>query len=277
MSTLYVVGVTPRSWDDLTFRARRVLGGVGLVAAGDLTLAADLLAHLGLETPLVAADDRRRLVDALARGDVALLLDGRLPGPVGPELQAIRAALAHDAAVVPVPGPVWPISALVSSGLPTDSFCFLGQLPARSAARIDLLTFVAAEQRSLVALAPAGTLLSLLDDVHAALGDRPLVLVPAAGPGRERPWRGTVADVLADPISDSGQGDWLLILGGAEKESTTWDEARLRAEINAGLERGLRARDLSKELAAESGWPRREIYRWVVEQARTTTTNRKET
>jgi hypothetical protein len=47
-----------------------------------------------------------------------------------------------------------------------------------------------------------------------------------------------------------------------------WDEERLRGEVQAQLDKGLGAKEVSQQLAAESGWPRRDVYRLAVEASR---------
>jgi 16S rRNA (cytidine1402-2'-O)-methyltransferase len=265
---LYVVGAPAGCPDDLTLRARRILANVACVAAPNLIPARRLLAYFDIETPLVDAGEQAHIWEVLGRGDVALLSEGHLPGPSGSGLRLIRAALERGLPVVPVPGPALPITALVISGLAADSVFFVGRLPAKTTARSALLASVASEHRTLVALESSGRLSGTLVDLKAALGDRPLSVVnePSQGPGWT--WRGTVAEALARGMSDMPVGECVLVVGGAREEATRWDENRMRAEIAACLERGLRAREISQQLAVESGWLRREIYRHAVEAGR---------
>jgi 16S rRNA (cytidine1402-2'-O)-methyltransferase len=265
---LYVVGAPAGSGDDLTLRARRILASVACVAAPNAIAARRLLAYFGIETPVVDAGELPRIWEALTRGSVALLSEGHLACLSGPGLRLIRIALERGFPVVPVPGPALPITALVISGLAADTFLFLGALPVQTAARSALLASVTAEHRTLVALESSGRLSGTLADLEATLGDRPLSVVnePSQGPGWT--WRGTVAEALAGELLDVPQGECILVIGGAAEEAARWDEDRMRAEISVRLERGLRAREISLQLAAESGWPRREIYRHAVEIGR---------
>ena len=51
---------------------------------------------------------------------------------------------------------------------------------------------------------------------------------------------------------------------GARERATRWDEGQLRAEILALRQQGQGASQIGRQLAARSGWPRREIYRLAV-------------
>jgi len=56
-----------------------------------------------------------------------------------------------------------------------------------------------------------------------------------------------------------------LIVGGAPAEPARWEEERLRTEARRRLALGLGSKETSRQLAAESGWPRREVYRLAVD------------
>jgi len=266
MGTLYVVGAPASGPDDVTIRARRILGSVALVAAGDEPVARDLLASLQIATPVTPAARHDTVLHALARGDVALLLSGRSPTPGVDEQSLVGAALAGSFAVVPVPGPVLPLTALILSGLPGDSFVYLGALPREPAARRALGGSLADEVRTLVLLVAPGELLDLVALLLGAWGDRPIALWPASPGAAEGAWRGNLDQVLAAGQSLAGQ-EWVLVAGGAPQErGRPWDEDRLRGEIRACLEQGMGVGQASRELAAPSGWARREVYRLSVEE-----------
>jgi len=71
-----------------------------------------------------------------------------------------------------VPGPSAITTALAVSGLPTDSFTYIGFLPNRAAARRRTLESVAAEKRTIIALEAPHRLAATLSDILAVLGDR---------------------------------------------------------------------------------------------------------
>lgn len=266
MGILYVVAAPLTDLDDLTLRARRILTEVGCVATSDLAWARRWLDSLGVEAPLVATQDHAAIWAALSSRDVALLCQELLPAPTGADLALIRAAIDHGLPVAPLPGPALPITALVMSGLPADSFVFLGELPPQPPARRTLLASVAAERRTLVAVGLSEHLGLTLADFRELLGDRPLAIVSEDASGQV--WRGTVGQALEQARPGSPTERYVLVIGGAKGPATPWDEDRLRAEIAACLGQGLPAREIGRQLAAESGWPRRHIYRLALEQSR---------
>ncbi len=198
------------------------------------------------------------MLDALATEDVALLQEERLPGPAG---ALIQAAVARGFAAVPIPGPILPLTTLVVSGLPADSFVFLGSL----SEDVDLpLPGSVAERRTLVALEETGRLVETLTRLHAALGDRPLVLDGEFAGWSQGAWRGTLGSALDHLAAHPPQGSCVLVIGAGESEPARWDADRLQAEIQARLDRGQSTSEISRQVAAESGWSRREVYRKVL-------------
>ena len=268
MGTLYVTGAPPGDLEDMTFRARRVVRGARLLVASDLVRARQWLNRWGVTTPMLSATQAGQLLPALDAGDAVLLLEQERPDPPAWVHRLIALALEHGHAVAPVPGPSLPITALVISGLPSESFCYLGVLPESSAARREWLVAIAAERRTLVALSQGEDLPGVLAEMGAALGDRPAVLVAAAEAGVGMVWRGTLAGAQEALPQPPSPGRWAVVIGGARDQPEQWDQDRLRAEVRARLALGFAAKEIGRELAAVSGWPRREIYRMAVGLAR---------
>jgi 16S rRNA (cytidine1402-2'-O)-methyltransferase len=266
MGTLYVVGVPEGDPDDITLRARRILGQVALIVAEDVGQARHLLARHKIATPLADGVHADAVADLLQVGDVALLHTGWSPGPTSFGCQLIHAAIEHGFPVVSIPGPSLVVTALVISGLPADSFIYLGELPPQPTARRELLAHVAGEYRTLVVLEWPARLPDTLADLHGTLGHRSLVVVAAPQQEMEVVWRGAVGEAPQYLLDRLSEGPCLLVLSGAREETIRWEKDRLLAEVRACLARGLGAKEISQQLAS-SGWPRREIYRLATQVA----------
>lgn len=264
MTTLYVVGVAADAPEDMTLRARRVLQEVALILTDEEETARRLLEQQAISTPLLALTDAQPTADLLRAGDTALLFCHGAPGPSKRGRALVRAALRAGIAVVPIPGPALVVTALVASGLPAQSFVYLDQLPPGPLARRQLVASWAAERRTLVLLSQPQELARVLNDLHAAWGDRPLVLAAQEGAGGVV-WRGRLVEALLELPAFSSHQPLALVVGGAETPAVRWPEEQLRAEIQRRLAQRQGAKELSRQLAAESGWPRRAIYRLVVE------------
>src|ERR671936_2032729 len=130
VGTLYVVSTPIGNLEDVTLRALRVLGEVAAIAAEDTRVTARLLARHGLRKPMIsyrAPVERRslgRLLDALERGDVALVSDAGTPTLSDPGQALVAAAWKEGHRVVPVPGANDITAALAASGVGGYGFTF---------------------------------------------------------------------------------------------------------------------------------------------------------
>src|ERR1022692_2009273 len=134
--TLYLVGTPIGNLEDMTLRAVRTLKEVDRIACEDTRQTIKLLNHYGIETPTISYHEHNELTRAaelvvhLERGDnLALVSDAGMPGVSDPGYRLVTLAVRHHIRVVPIPGASAFLSALVASGLPTDSFHFGGFLP----------------------------------------------------------------------------------------------------------------------------------------------------
>ena len=156
MGTLHLVATPIGNLEDLSPRAVRILREARLVAAEDTRHTRALLTHFGLHTPLTSyfahnkLSKLDRILAELSQGDVALVSDAGTPAINDPGYELVKAALDAGHAVSPVPGPSAPIAALAASGLPTDSFLYLGYLPRKKGERREAVAQVANLRHTLV-------------------------------------------------------------------------------------------------------------------------------
>lgn len=267
MGTLYVVGTPIGNLEDITLRALRILKQVALIAAEDTRRARILARRYEIETPTTSyfKDNKltklRAVLGALDAGDVALISEAGMPGLSDPGYELVRAAIERGYPVVPIPGPSAPVTALIVSGLPPDSFLFLGYLPRQQNKRRRLLDEVARERRTLVIFETPHRLRESLADVEAALGDRPLAVCRELTKLHEEVWRGTVSGARAHFDEVEPRGEFTLVIGGATEERERWDEDQVRTAFDELLAQGMRRPDAARRIASLSGWSREEIYK----------------
>ena len=129
--------------EDITARALRVLREVSLIAAEDTRRTAHLLARYAITTPTTSLHEHNEekkgasLVERLRHGEsIALVSDAGTPTVSDPGQRLIAAAIEAGIRVEPIPGPSAALAALAASGLPTDTFLFLGFPPIKSKDRL---------------------------------------------------------------------------------------------------------------------------------------------
>jgi 16S rRNA (cytidine1402-2'-O)-methyltransferase len=268
MHTLYIVPTPIGNLEDITLRALRVLREVTLIAAEDTRTTRILLQHYDITTPLTSYHEHNKLAKldvifaALESGDVALVSDAGTPGISDPGFELIQAAILRGVTIVPLPGANAVTTALVASGLPTETFIFLGFLPKKDKARRELLERLAHVERTLIVYESPNRLIDTLEAVIAAFGaNRPVCVAREVTKIFEEFQRGSAGDVLAHYNAKSPKGEIVLLIGGAPPQVIeTWNEAAVIDALREHLDSGEALKDAAKAVAAVSGWDRRAVY-----------------
>ena len=275
MPTLYLVATPIGNLEDISARALRILGEVALIAAEDTRQIGKLLTHYEITPqarPISYHDHSRQarlgeILSALEDGDVALVSDAGTPGINDPGYELVRAAWEAGHQATPVPGPSAPIAALAASGLPTDSFLYLGYLPRKRKARRDALAKVAGLPYTLIFLETPHRLLDALADMADLLGhEREMVVARELTKLYEEFVRGTIREARAHFSQHEPRGEITLIVSGYVAPEETWTERDVREAAGARLAEGLSTSQAAKEVAQESGWQKRDVYRLIVEK-----------
>ncbi len=270
MGTLYLVATPIGNLEDLSPRAVRILRESALIAAEDTRQTQKLLNHFDIHTRITSYFEHNKLskldfiLETLNQGDVALVSDAGTPAINDPGYELVKAALQAGRVISPVPGPSAPVTALVASGLPTDSFLYLGYLPRKSSERQEFLAQNASVRHTLVFLETPHRLLDSLDDLFAILGDRPMAACRELTKLHEQFVRGTISQVKAHFTEQEPRGEFVLVVGGfSMPASLKWSEEKLLAAIQSSINSGKKAKETAVELAGISGWGKKEIYALV--------------
>lgn len=272
MGTLYLVATPIGNLEDITLRALQMLRSVVLIAAEDTRHTQRLLQRYEILTPTISYHEHNKLgrvgdiIEALTRGDVALVSDAGMPGLNDPGYELVRAVIDAGYPVSAIPGASAPLTALVLSGLPSDAFLYLGYLPRRPVERRKRLADVSKEPYTLIFLETPHRLLEAFGDIQKVLGDRPIAVARELTKIHEEVFRGSVSEATAHFTTQEPRGEFTLVIGGQEARlEGPWSEERLIAELREGLRDGLPQSQLSNGIAEKSGWARRDVYRKIVE------------
>ncbi len=265
---LFVVATPIGNLGDLSTRALDMLKSVAAICAEDTRHTRQLLAHFGVDKPLIALHEHNEgdaagpLVARLLAGEsLALVSDAGTPLVSDPGFRLVRAAREAGIVVSPVPGASALIAALSVAGLPSDRFIFEGFLPAKANARRERLAALACEPRTLIFYESAHRIEETLDDAAAAFGaERRAVIARELTKLFETVLDGTLV-VLAQRVrADANQrkGEFVLLVQGAGEDADVkvLEGRRLYAKLSEHLPPSTAAK-----LAAElSGAPRKALY-----------------
>ncbi len=180
---LYVVATPIGNLGDITARALGTLAACDVVAAEDTRITKSLLAHFGIRARVVALHEHNErsaaegILALLREGkSVALAADAGTPAVSDPGALLVDRVRAEGFSVVPVPGPSALTAALSASGIAAPGFVFAGFLPAKGAERKRRLAELAAGPWAIALFESPHRIEATLADLHAALGDRDVVI-----------------------------------------------------------------------------------------------------
>ena len=266
--TLYLVATPIGNMGDFSPRAAATLGEADFIAAEDTRVSMKLLNHLGLRKPLVSYHQHNRftagpaILERLLAGEsCALVTDAGTPAVSDPGEDLVRLCAKSGVEVISIPGCCALVSALAVSGLPTGRFAFEGFLPASGRERRERLSELAGEGRTAILYEAPHRLRATLDDLLAVLGDRPLALCRELTKLHEETRRTTLSQASAYYREHEPRGEFVLVLGGAEKAAgpaVTLDEGA--AMVLARRAAGERMKDAVRQVSAETGLARNELY-----------------
>jgi 16S rRNA (cytidine1402-2'-O)-methyltransferase len=225
---LYLVGTPIGNLEDITLRAIRVLKQADLIACEDTRQTQKLLNHFGIEKPTVSyhlhneASRAEELLERLAQGArIAVVSDAGTPTISDPGFRLLSLAIERGFPVVPVPGPAAFVTALVSSGLPVESFSFSGFLPSKGGARRREFERIRRSLHTEIFYETPHRIREALEETVATLGPgRRLVVARELTKIHEEFLRGTAAEVLAI-VKSRGElkGEIVLLIGPAQDEA----------------------------------------------------------
>jgi 16S rRNA (cytidine1402-2'-O)-methyltransferase len=270
--TLYIVATPIGNLEDITFRAVRVLREADLIACEDTRQTRKLLDRYGIQKPLASYHEHnelsrsQELLGLLQAGkNIALVTDAGTPLISDPGYRLVAGARQLGIPVSPIPGPGAFLAALSASGLPTDSFVFLGFLSPKKSQRRKALESWKASAATLVFYEAPHRIAETLQDIAELLGAREVVLARELTKVHEEFLRGTAAEILeALKRRQPLKGEITLMVGKGETAEP--DEQPLENAVQQLMEAGVPRMQALKTVARRRGLSKREVYRQLNER-----------
>ena len=145
-SVLYIVGTPIGNLNDISLRALNILQNVSLIACEDTRQTKKLMNKFDINNKLISFNKHNSkekippIINYLKTGkSIALVSDAGMPSVCDPGEELIKEVRFNNLDVICIPGACAVITALVSSGMPSSSFVFIGFLPKNKTARKQLL------------------------------------------------------------------------------------------------------------------------------------------
>ncbi|MBH53315.1 MAG: 16S rRNA (cytidine(1402)-2'-O)-methyltransferase [Opitutaceae bacterium] len=181
---LYLVATPIGNLGDISRRASEILNSCNRIACEDTRISGKLLNHLGIHKPLIAYHEHneqkiaKKLADSIEEGEsIALISDAGTPTISDPGFRVVRECHRRGLRISPIPGPSAALAALSASGLPSDSFTFVGFLPPKSAARKKYLNTITSVSTSQIVFESNHRILKFLKELLEILGPNRIISV----------------------------------------------------------------------------------------------------
>ena len=271
---LYLVATPIGNLGDMSPRALETLEAADFIAAEDTRVSVKLLNHFDMKKPLVSYHEHNRasagqavLRRLLAGETCALVTDAGMPAISDPGEDLVRLCAEAGVEVRAIPGGCALVCALALSGLPTGRFTFEGFLSVNRKERRERLEALKAEERTMVFYEAPHKLLTTLEDLCEAFGDRPVSLCRELTKLHEETVRTTLFQAAERYRETPPKGEFVLVVAGAaprKEAAVTLEEAvelvcRRRAE-------GVRMKEAVREVADLTGVNKNELYAAVIKE-----------
>ena len=216
---LYIVATPIGNLKDFTFRAIDTLKEVDFVFAEDTRNSIQLMKHYKIETKIDSYHEHNnvkkipKIINLLNEGkNIALISDAGTPTISDPGYKLIRACIDEEINIIPIPGASAVTAALSASGLPSDSFFFLGFLPHKKG-RKKKISFLKSLDNTIIIFESPHRLLKTLKELHDELGERPIVVARELTKLYEEIARGNFESVIEYFESKKVKGEIVIIIG----------------------------------------------------------------
>ena len=216
---LFVVGTPIGNLKDVTLRAISTLQSVDIILAEDTRNSKKLLDAHKIETKMISyhehSNDKeiKKIIDLLLKGrDLALISDAGTPTISDPGYGLIRDCIKHDIVIVPIPGVSAITAAMSVSGLPSDSFTFVGFLPQKKGRlkKIELLKNI---ENTVILFESPYRLEKTLNQLLEHLGNRSVVVGRELTKLYEEVIRGNLTDVIKYFSKSKVKGEIVIMIG----------------------------------------------------------------
>ena len=270
---LYLCATPIGNLGDITYRCVEVLKSVDMIAAEDTRRTLGLLNHLEIEKPMTSYFEHNRrekgefLIAEMKSGkNIALVSDAGTPAISDPGEDLVALCSQNGIDVVPIPGAVAGINALIASALPTGRFTFEGFLTVNKRGRNEMLTNLSNEERTMIFYEAPHKLMSTLKDMYDFFGERRICLCREITKIHEEFFRTTLSDAIAHYTQNPPRGEFVLVVEGKsrelfnEEQKKQWEQMSICDHVKMYLGKGFDEKEALKKTARDRGVSKRDIY-----------------
>jgi len=219
---LFICATPIGNLEDVSFRLIRTLRDVDIIVAEDTRTTRKLLSKYKItKKDIISYQDysSKQKIEKICRllqegKNIALVSESGTPVIQDPGYKLIDNCIKKDIQMTIIPGPNAAVSALVLSGLPPDSFLFVGFLPKTKSRRKKKLGELSTIPYTLIFYESPIRLKKLLVELKEEFGDRRACIVREISKLYEEIIRGSFSEMLSKLESRKIKGEIVLVVEG---------------------------------------------------------------
>jgi len=272
---LFIVSTPIGNLEDITYRAVDTLRNVDLILAEDTRHSAKLISHFQISKKLIAFHDHNeksqymKIIGKLKEGsNVALISDAGTPLINDPGFNLVRSAKQENINVVPIPGASSPIAALSASGLPADSFTFLGFVPTKDSDKINFLEKLKYSSGTSIFFESPSRILKTAKLIKEIYGSkRNVCIAKEISKIHETIITGDIDEIIhyLEESPDHQKGEFVVLIGGLNNKEID-EKLVLLNEIIPHLLKEMSASKAAKLAAKITSLDKDTCYRVIIEK-----------
>jgi 16S rRNA (cytidine1402-2'-O)-methyltransferase len=263
---LYLVATPIGNLRDISLRALDVLNEADFICCEDTRVTGKLLKLMEISDKKLKIyndhsndHDRSEILSLIASGKtVALVSDAGMPLISDPGYKLVKDAYDLGLNVTSVPGANAPLAAMQLSGLPSNSFSFLGFLPPKTMQRKKILQDWKNVKSTLLVFEASSRLKSTLEDMLDVLGDRQACVVREITKMFEQVKKGTLKELLEFYHAEGAPKGEIVIVVDLPEEKKISEEELSHLILDALKQKSLK--DSVKEIAENTGLSKKHVY-----------------
>lgn len=272
-SVLYVVGTPIGNLQDLSKRSEEILSKVSCIACEDTRHTKKLLNTLNIKNNLISFNEynsktkTEQIIKLLKRGDsIALVSDAGMPLISDPGEYLVNAARKNNLDVICSPGPCAALTGLVSSGLPSNYFLFLGFIPKKNNEREKCLKMISNNLYTSIIYESPKRIKSFLKELNRYCDeDRIIHISKELTKKYEQHWSGSLIEISQEIDKTEPKGEYTIFVKGREttRGGDDINKQDLKNDLNQLIKLGLKRSSAASYLAHKNGIKKNIIYNLI--------------
>ena len=266
---LYLCATPIGNLDDITIRCLETLKQSDVIACEDTRHSLKLLNHFGIKKPLVSYYEHNKkekgeyIISLLKEGKmVSLVTDAGTPAISDPGEDLVKMCIDEGIKVVPIPGCVAFVNALIISGQSTKRISFEGFLSVNKKSRNEHLLSVKDLKHTLIFYEAPHKLKKTLLDMREVLGNRSITITKELTKLHENAWKTTFDEAISFYEENIPKGEFALVIEGAKDEEAKSENLNLTIyeHVNMLISEGIDKKEAMKMVANERNISKRDVY-----------------